>query len=116
MSNINIAPSDITYNWVIIQLDTKPSVDGLEDYVVQCHYRYNGTYQDIIKEVYGICSFETNPNLPNFTPYSELTENDIISWLEQTLDLEPLQNTLTHQINETLNPPIIVLPLPWTAE
>lgn len=113
MSNITITPSDVTYNWVIVQLDCKPSVDGLQDYVVVCHYRYNGVYDTIFKEVYGTCSFEIDPTKPDYIPYADLTESDIIGWLEASLNVEALQSGIDTQINDALNPPIVVLPLPW---
>ena len=113
MANVSITPEDITYNWVIVQLDCKPSVDGLQDYVVLCHYRYNGVYQDIFKEVYGTCTFEIDPDQPNFIPYAELTEAIVIGWLETELNVDSMQASICNQINDTLNPPLIVLPLPW---
>jgi hypothetical protein len=112
MSEI-VPVSAVTYQWVIVQLDCKPSVDGLQDYVVVCHYRYNGVYQDIFKEVYGTCSFEIDPEKPNYIPYADLTESDIIGWLEASLDVNAMQISIDNQINDALNPPIIVLPLPW---
>lgn len=113
MSNITINPSDVVFNWVIVQLECKASVDNLQDYVVLCHYRYNGTYQDIIKEVYGTCSFEIDPNKPDYIAYADLTESIIISWLEAGLEVQFLQNNILNQIDATINPPIVVLPLPW---
>ncbi len=115
MSNITITLSDITYNWVIVQLDCKPSVDGLQDYVVLCHYRYNGVYQDIFEEIYGTCTFDVKPDNPNFIAYADLTEADVIGWLEGSLNVEAMQLGIDAQINSTLNPPIIVLPLPWIS-
>lgn len=115
MSNITITPSDVTYNWVIVQLDCKPSVDGLQDYVVLCHYRYNGVYQDILKDLYGTCTFEADPANPNFIPYADLTEADVIAWLEAGLNVDAMQAGIATQINDVLNPSIIVLPLPWIS-
>lgn len=116
-TNRNIVPTDqIIYQWVIVQLDCKPSVDGLQDYVVVCHYRYNGTYENIIQDVYGTCSFEIDPEKPNYIPYADLTEDDIIGWLEASLDVEAMQNSIATQIENVLNPPIVVLPLPWLPQ
>lgn len=113
-TSTTLVPTDlVVFNWVIVQLDCKPSVDGLQDYVVTCHYRYNGTYEQIFKEVYGTCSFEVDPDKPDYIPYAELTENDIIGWLETSLDVDALQSNICIQIEGTLNPPVIVLPLPW---
>lgn len=116
MARKEVTPSEITYQWIIVQLDCKPSVDGLQDYVVVCHYRYNGTYENIVKEVYGTCSFEVDPEKPNYIPYADLTEDDIIGWLEASLDVDALQNNIATQIEDVLNPPIVVLPLPWLPQ
>jgi hypothetical protein len=42
-----------------------------------------------------------------------LTEEIVIGWLEDSLDIPQLQESLAQSIEDLVNPPIIVLPLPW---
>jgi hypothetical protein len=113
MTNDIVDLNNITYQWVIVQLDCKPSLDGLQDYVVTCHWRYNAKYQDVLVDIYGACSFNENPEQDNFIPYEDLQESDVIGWLESTLDISAMQSSLDTQIENVLNPPIVSPPLPW---
>jgi hypothetical protein len=106
-----------TYNWVISALDTAPSEDGLTDVVKVVHWRYQANEQvedkSYFAEVYGTMACAT-PSETDFTAYPDLTEAQVINWLEAGLDTESLQTNLTSQIENQINPPIINLPLPWT--
>lgn len=116
MANQVVKSSDITFKWLICQLDCKPSVDGLQDYVVVCHWRYGASFENLYTDVYGACPFEVNPEQEDFTPYAELTEAQVIGWLEESLDVAELQNQLCNGIQTLLNPPIVSPPLPWVSE
>jgi hypothetical protein len=50
-----------------------------------------------------------------FTPFNELTEDKVITWLTQNLSMESLQNSLIRQIEDQINPPILNLPPPWNV-
>ena len=48
--------------------------------------------------------------------YENLTENDVITWLEAGLDVDELQANLINKINLIINPVEETLPLPWDNE
>ncbi|MGI9192591.1 MAG: hypothetical protein ACR2IL_10770, partial [Chitinophagaceae bacterium] len=53
-----------------------------------------------------------------FTPYAELTEAEVIGWLEAAMGEETLAAQVTaldKQIADQINPPVIRPPLPWAA-
>lgn len=104
------------FKWVISQLDTAPSEDGLTDVVKTVHWRYQATEVTEDKtwfaEVYGTMGCAT-PSSTDFTAYPDLTEAQVESWLEAGLDTAALQTNLESQIEYQKNPPIINLPLPW---
>lgn len=106
-----------TFKWVVSQMDTAPSEDGLTDVVKVVHWRYQAEQVDGDKtynaEVYGTMGCET-PSSTDFTAYPDLKEAQVIGWLEAGLDVTALQTNLTSQIENQINPPIINLPLPWT--
>lgn len=106
----------LDFKWVISQLDTAPSEDGLTDVVKTVHWRYQATEVTEEKtwfaEVYGTMACET-PSSTDFTAYPDLTEAQVESWLEAGLDTATLQSNLESQIEYQKNPPIINLPLPW---
>jgi hypothetical protein len=106
-----------TYKWVINQLDTKPTEDGLTDVVSCVHWSRTAEQivgaEPIIVSSYGTMSCAT-PSATDFTAYPDLTYDQVCSWLEAGLDLEAIDAGLQGQIDNIINPPIINLPLPFT--
>lgn len=105
-----------TKNWIVVQMDTAPSVDGLTDVVKSVHWRRSATEVDGDKtyytDVYGLMTCET-PSSTDFTAYPNLTFNQVCGWLEAGLDVGSLDSALDAKIADLINPPIINLPLPW---
>ena len=102
-----------TYSWVIDSMEVIPSIDGLTNVVNTVNWSYNGISPT---STHGKISGNSVMPLPlseNFTPYSELTQDIVISWLESTLDIPNLQTRVDAQINLIENPPTITIPLPW---
>jgi hypothetical protein len=104
------------YNWIISQMDTKPHEDGLTDVVVTVQWRRSATLVDGDKiyyaDVYGSMGCAT-PSATDFTAYPDLTFEQVCGWLEAGLDVSSLDINLDKQIEDQINPPIIVLPNPW---
>jgi hypothetical protein len=101
-----------TYNWVINQMDTKPTEDGLTDVVVTVHWTRTAQDGEINVSSYGTMGCQT-PSETDFTAYPDLTYEQVCSWLNSGLDTEAIDLGLDKQIENIINPPIIVLPLPW---
>jgi len=105
-----------TYEWVVSSMDTAPSLDGLTNVVICIHWRRNATAVDGDKtyyaETYGAMGC-TTPSETDFTAYPDLTFEQVCSWLESGNDVESLNANLDAQIENQINPPVIVLPLPW---
>jgi hypothetical protein len=101
-----------TYNWVINQMDTKPTEDGLTDVVVVVHWVRTAQDGEINVSSYGTMGCQT-PSSTDFTAYPDLTYEQVCSWLNSGLDTEAIDLGLNKQIENIINPPIIVLPLPW---
>jgi len=59
-------------------------------------------------------NFDVNPTQTNFAPYSELTEEEVLSWIDSTL-IDSMKTCIENQIECILNPPIVpeITPLPW---
>ena len=104
-----------TYNWVINQMDTKPQEGNLLDVVVTVHYTRVATEGEIVVSNYGTMWCAT-PSETDFTAYPDLTEAQVESWLDAGLDVYAIDAGLDTQIENIINPPIIVLPLPWAPE
>lgn len=104
--------------WIISAMDTKPSEDGLTDVVSTVHWRRDATLvvddKTYTGDIYGAMGC-TPPDPMAFTPYADLTFDQVCSWLEANLDTAALDASLDAQIENQINPPIVQLPLPWES-
>jgi beta-glucanase (GH16 family) len=102
-----------TYNWTISALDCKVDENNLKDVIQTIHWRYRATNEnDITAETYG-AQVVGSPNPEDFTPYNEITKEQIVSWLEASMDVEEMKDNLDNQINLIINPVNVVLPPPF---
>jgi hypothetical protein len=106
------------YQWQIIQLDTIPKEEELLDVVSVVHWvrtaeQYVGA-EPINVSSYGTMGC-TTPSSTDFTAYPDLTYEQVCSWLDSGLDVAAIDLGLDSQIENIINPPIIVLPLPWVV-
>ena len=102
-----------TYQWIINQLETAPSEDGLTDVVKVVHWTRTAQQGDINVSSYGTMGCET-PSETDFTAYPDLTYDQVCGWLDAGLDVASIDLGLDGQIENIINPPIVVLPLPFT--
>jgi hypothetical protein len=102
-----------TYTWTISALDCKVSEDNLQDVVYTVHWRYKATNEDgISAETYG-AQYILPPTEEDFTPYSELTKEQVIGWLEIYLNVPAITLDLDNQIELIINPVDVTPPLPF---
>jgi hypothetical protein len=102
----------IQYTWTISALDVKLSEDGLEKIVTNVHWRLLGTEDSHSADVYGSVSLDP-PVTTSFIEFDALTKEDIVSWIEDKLDVDQLKTSLETQINSLKNPVTASLPPPW---
>jgi hypothetical protein len=105
-----------TYTWVISQLECYPEHDNHTDVVFTVHWRRQATDGTHFADIYGSQSVTLDPDAP-FTAYADLTEAQVIGWLEDAMGEETLNaqiNALDMQIENQINPPVVRPPLPWT--
>ena len=109
----------MNYNWVISQLECYPQHEGQTDVVFVVHWdrlASDGAGHDA--RVYGSQSVTLDPDA-DFTPYANLTFDQVVGWLEDAMGEEQLASqiaALDQQIEDQINPPVLRPPLPWTAE
>ena len=107
-----------TFKWVVSQMDTAPSEDGLTDVVKVVHWRYQAEQVDGDKtynaEVYGAMGCAT-PSDTDFTAYADLTYDQVCEWLVAGNNVEAMELNLATQIENLKNPPIVNLPIPWNS-
>ena len=102
----------MTILWLIERLLVKPAEGSLTDVVITADWRCNGTDETYSGTCYGSCSFA--PPSGSFTPYADLTEQQVLDWcFANGVDKSAIEANVTQQIANQINPPVVSLPLPW---
>ena len=107
----------ITNTWVINALDCYPEADGETDVVFTVHWSLNATDGTYNGSVYGTVGVTLDPDAP-FTPYADLTEAQVVGWVQAALGDEQVaayEANVAGQIADQINPPVVTPPLPWSA-
>lgn len=110
----------MAFNWVISQLDSIPSLDGMDKVISVIHYRAQKQYEEdgevvFTSDTYGALSLSA-PHEASFTPYNEVTQEMVENWLSSGLDCVAIEANLDSQIENFINPPIKNYGLPWLSE
>jgi len=101
-----------TLSWIIERLLVKPTEGSLTDVVITADWRCNGSQDQYSGTCYGSASFA--PPTENFTPYDQLTEQQVLDWCYANgVDQAAIEANVSLQIENQINPPVVVLPLPW---
>jgi len=102
----------MTILWIIERLLVKPTEGSLTDVVITADWRCNGSQDQYSGTCYGSASFA--PPTENFTPYPDLTQDQVLGWcFSNGVDQTAIEANVTQQINDQINPPVIAPPLPW---
>lgn len=109
----------IQYKWVISAMENYPKADNLDNVVFLVHWRRQASEVDGEKtwsaETYGAQSMPA-PSPEDYTHYEDLTFEQVCGWLEGTLNVEAIDESLANQIEEEKNPKVLQLPLPWNNQ
>ena len=102
----------MTILWLIERLLTKPLEGSNPDVVITADWRCNGSQDNYSGTCYGSCSFA--PPSGSLTPYPDLTQEQVLSWcFANGVDKTGIEANVSLQIENQINPPVVVLPLPW---
>jgi hypothetical protein len=96
-----------TYAWTIQQMDRLTS-DG---FVVTVHYNVSAVDGDYSASTYGTVGYTEQPD-GEYTPYDELTEEQVVGWVQESLGKETVEESLDSQIEAQRNP-VQQSGLPW---
>ena len=98
----------ITYNWQIVNMDRK-TTDG---FVVTVHYNVTATDGDYSANTYGTVGY-TEEEGKSYIPYDQLTQDEVVAWVKDTLGADTVEESLATQI-EALKHPVQESGLPWS--
>ena len=105
----------ITYVWAIEKMYTMPTPEP--DFVVRVIWTLTGTDGTNTASIGGDSTFSQEGE--TFTPYANLTEAQVLGWVQDELGEQGVANTQANvegQINSMITPPVspTVEPLPWS--
>ena len=111
----------VTNTWGIVRLDAYPEFDGHADVVFTVHWTLSGTETvsgtTYNGGVYGSVGVTLDEGA-TFTPYDQLTEAQVIGWVQDALGEDQVtayEANVAQQIADQINPPVVTPPLPWSA-
>ena len=99
-------------NWTIAQLERNTTDNG----VIVAHWRV--TAEETVGDVtytassYGTCGFSPDPASPDFVPYADLTEADVLAWVYESVDKDATEASLQANIDLQINP-VTASGVPW---
>lgn len=102
--------------WTVQSMQTAPQEGGLQDVVKSVSWLCTDTDGTNETRVGGNTEVP-EPQAP-FTPYDQLTEAQVIGWVQEVLGpqkVAEIEASLAAQLVEISNPPVVILPLPWAA-
>jgi hypothetical protein len=106
----------ITNTWAVVQMDAYPEYEGEADVVFTVHWTLTGTDGTYVGGVYGSVGVTVDEGAA-FTPYEDLTEEQVIGWVQDALGEEQVASyvaNVAQQIADQIDPPVVTPPLPWS--
>jgi hypothetical protein len=94
------------FTWNVVQMD-RLTFDG---FVVTVHYTVNAVDDDYTASIYGTVGYTQEDK--SYTPFADLTKEQVIVWVKDSLGQETVEEALTAQINAQKNP-VQESGLPW---
>ena len=102
----------IAYTWNCTTVDTYPTKSDQTDVIFNVHWRLNGvddTEDENTGDSYGVVSLDTE-DLSTFTAFADITEADVIGWVEAALgedQVTALKTSIDAQIAEKITPTVV---------
>jgi myo-inositol-hexaphosphate 3-phosphohydrolase len=98
----------MNYQWNVVQMDRLTS-DG---FVVTVHYTVNAVDGDYTASTYGTVGYTQGEG--SYVPYAELTEAEVVGWVQESLGKDTVEASLTAQIEAQKNP-VQKAGVPWVT-
>jgi hypothetical protein len=99
----------MNFTWNVVQMDRLTS-DG---FVVTVHYTVNAVDGDYTASTYGTVGY-TEQQGEQYIPYAELTEAEVVGWVQESLGKDTVEEGLAAQIEAEKNP-VQESGVPWAA-
>jgi hypothetical protein len=89
------------YTWTIATCEHEVATGG----ITVAHYRCNAVDGDFTASAYGTAGFTPDPESPDFKPYDQVTEAEVLDWVWASgVDKDETEANLASQIEAQKNP------------
>lgn len=96
-------------------LECYPQEGSETDVVFTVHWTCSGVQDIYSGSVYSTTGVPA-PSPENFTPYADLTQNQVLGWVwANGVDKDATEAAVQQQIDNQINPPVVTPPLPWAT-
>lgn len=96
----------MNYEWNVVNMERKTD----NGFVVTVHYTVNAVDGEVTASTYGTVGYTQEAD--NFTPFEQLTKDQVVGWVQTSLDKDAVEASLASQI-EALKNPVQESGLPW---
>ena len=110
-----------TITWRVGTMECYPQYQQEKDVVFTVHWdclgseEYSGsTYNGRVYGSNGV----TYHSGSEFTKYEDLTQEQVLNWIWDSMGTgskQKYEDSVQNQINNLINPPVVILPLPWSS-
>lgn len=99
--------------WSIDQITRQSDTGG----VIRADWRCRASDGPHESAQIGVASFAPDPQTPGFVPFAELTESDVVGWVQASLGTEAVAEIEGRLVAETIAKaaPAELTGLPWAA-
>lgn len=99
----------VSYVWMIETCERDIATGG----ITVAHWRVSATDGTYTVSAYGTVGFTPDPTSPDFKPYDQVTEAEVLSWVWGSVDKEAAEASLAQQI-DALENPTTASGVPWS--
>ena len=103
----------ITYTFKVNKIEVAPTLGELSNVVTRVRYDYKGVDENGVEGVFAGVTPMPAPESTDFKQLNELTEEDVINWLEVHADKPHMHERIAEQIRGQIEPTHVDVPLPW---
>jgi hypothetical protein len=98
----------IEYTWTIPTTEYETATGG----ITVAHWRVSAADGDFTASAYGTAGFTPDATAPDFKPYDQITEAEVLAWVWGSVDKDAAEASLATQIDTAKNP-VTAAGTPW---